>query len=73
MPAEKEYAQYEQYALALIFWLNKFQKIVFDGKLVLYTDNKPRTAILGLKSATLFLAPARLQRLSSIMSPQLFF
>lgn len=66
--AEKNYAQCEREALALIFGLKKFHKFLFGRKFILYTDHQPLVSILGQNKATPSQAASKLQRWSLIMS-----
>jgi hypothetical protein len=59
---EKNYAQLEKEALALIFWVKRFHKYLYGRRFTLVTDHKPLLAILGSKKSLSTLAVVRLQR-----------
>ena len=58
---EKNYAQVEREALALIFGVKKFHQCLWERKFTLETDHKPLVTILGPKTGMPTLAAARLQ------------
>ena len=60
--AEKNYAQIDKEALALVFAVQKFHTYLYGRKFVLVTDHKPLVTLLGPKKAIPPLAAARLQR-----------
>ena len=66
--SEKNYAQFEKEALALIFGVRKFHKFLYGRRFILYTNHKPLTAILGLKKTGPPLAAARLQRWALLLA-----
>ena len=60
--AERNYAQVEKEALALIFGPSKFNQYLYGRTFILQTDHKPLTTILGPTQGISSLAAARLQR-----------
>ena len=60
--AEKNYAQVEKEALALIFGLSKFHQYLYGRSFMLQTDHKSLTTIFGSTQGIPSLAAARLQR-----------
>jgi len=61
-PAEKGYSQVEKEALALIFGVTKFHKMIYGRKFKLHTDHKPLLAIFGRKTGIAVHQANRLQR-----------
>lgn len=48
-PAEQGYSQVEKEALALIFAVTKFHKMIYGRRFNLHTDNKPLLTFLDAK------------------------
>ena len=66
--SEKNYAQVEKEALSLVFGVKRFHQFLYGRKGTLVTDHKLLQAILGPKSAVLFLVAARMQRWALVLS-----
>ena len=66
--SERNYAQLEKEALALVFGVKKFHKFLYGRKFTLVTDHKPLTTILHPQKTTPPLAAARLQRWALLLS-----
>lgn len=67
-PAEKNYAQLEREALAIIFGIKKFHKYLYARKFELVTDHAPLTVIFGEKKSISTTAAIRLQRWAVLLS-----
>ncbi|KAF2900761.1 hypothetical protein ILUMI_05426, partial [Ignelater luminosus] len=66
--AEKNYAQIEREALAIVFGLKKYHNYLFGRRLELVTDHSPLTIIFGKKKNVSVTAAVRLQRWAILLS-----
>ena len=64
---ERNYAQLERAALALVFGLKQFHKYFVGRSFTLFTDHRSLLKILGSKEGVTSLAAARLQRWALIL------
>ena len=62
---KRGYAQIEREALAIIFGVHKFHQYLYGREVILQTDHKPLTTILGPKTAIPTLS--RMQRWALIL------
>ena len=67
-PSEKNYAQVEKEALAIVFGVRKFHQYIYGRRFTLVTDHKLLLTILGSKTGIPSLAAARMQRWSFLLS-----
>lgn len=67
-PAERNYAQLDREALAIVFGVKQFHRFLFGQHFTLVTDHKPLTAIFSPDKATPCMAAARLQRWPLVLS-----
>ena len=67
-PSERNYAQLEKEALALVYGVQHFHQFLYGRRFTLVTDHKPLTTILNPRKGIPSLAAARLQRWAIILS-----
>ena len=65
---ERKYSQIEKEALSIIFGVKKFHQYLYGRKILLVTDHKPLTTVLGPKSGIPTLAAARLKRWALLLA-----
>ncbi|CAH8589626.1 unnamed protein product [Dicrocoelium dendriticum] len=65
--SEKNYSQIEKEALAIIFAVQKFHRMVYGRRFTLVTDHKPLLAIFGSKKGIPAYTASRLQRWATLL------
>ena len=65
---ERNYAQIEREALAIVFGVRKFHQYLYGNKFTLLTDHRPLTTILSPVKSTPSMAAARMQRWALLLS-----
>ncbi|CAH8629145.1 unnamed protein product [Dicrocoelium dendriticum] len=66
-PAERNYGQIEKEALAIVFAVKRFHKMLYGRKFTLFTDHKPLVAIFGSKKGIPVCTASRLQRWATVL------
>ncbi|CAH8556634.1 unnamed protein product [Dicrocoelium dendriticum] len=66
-PSEKNYSQIEKEALAIVFAVQKFHKMIYGRRFTLVTDHKPLLAIFGSKKGIPAYTASRLQRWATLL------
>ena len=70
--AEKNYAQIDKEALAIVFGVKRFHKYLYGRRFTLVTDHKPLTSLLSPTAAVPPIAAARLQRWSLALAAYMY-
>ncbi|CAH8609833.1 unnamed protein product [Dicrocoelium dendriticum] len=65
--SEKNYSQIEKEALAIIFAVQRFHKMIYGRRFTLVTDHKPLLAIFGSKKGIPTYTASRLQRWATLL------
>ena len=56
--AERNYAQFDREALAVVFAKEKFHNYVFGRKFAVFTDHKPLLSVFGKGKSIPLMAPS---------------
>ena len=67
-PAEKNYAQIDREALAMVFGVRKFHQYLYGRKFEIATDHKPLLGLFGELRAVPMMASSRVQRWALTLS-----
>ena len=67
-PAERNYAQIDKEALAIVYGVKKFHQYIYGRNVVIYTDHKPLLGLLGEDKPIPGTASPRMQRWALTLS-----